>query len=199
MKIAIIGAYGNGKSTLSTALSAALGLPRVHATPMALQQETTRISLEDCTDIELVQLVARRLVERITAEAAATDGFVSDGSVLHEFVYAATRLRYGLHPQSSDVRPRTDVPREAGILDRIATEAGTYAAQTYTAFVHVPNERPLDDEPAPISEAFRDLLDVRMLSVVEVLGIPVIRVKGDQAQRLSLVTEWLGVPRANGA
>jgi len=103
--------------------------------------------------------------------------------VLNEFVYAAIRLRYGLHQQSSHVRPPTDVPREAEILDRIATEAGTYAAQTYTAFVHVPNKRPLDDDPAPISEGFRGLLDVRVLSVVDALGTPVIRVKGDQAQR----------------
>lgn len=192
MKIAVIGAYGNGKSTLSSALSSALGLPRVHATPMALQEGAIRTSLEECTDVELVQLIARRLVERITAEAAAADGFVSDGSVLHEFVYAATRFRYGLHPRSNLVEPRLDLPREAEIVDRVATEAGMYAAHTYAAFVYVPNERPLDDVPPPINEAFRGLLDSRLLSVVEALGVPVIRVNGNQAQRLSLATRQLG-------
>jgi hypothetical protein len=191
MRIAVVGAYGNGKSTLSAALSTALGLPRVHATPMTLRRGLIRTSLEECDDMQLVQLVARRLVERITAEAAEADGFVSDGSVLHEFVYAATRFRYGLHPRSSDVQPRADWPKEAEILDCVAAETGAYAAQTYTAFVHVPNEQPLKDDPPPISEVFRDLLDARMLSAIDVLGVPVISVKGDQEQRLSVATEQL--------
>ncbi|SFW78664.1 AAA family ATPase [Amycolatopsis australiensis] len=192
MKIAVIGAYGNGKSTLSESLSAELGVPRVHATPMALQEGALRTSLEECTDLELVQLVARRLVERVGAEAAAGDGFVSDGSVLHEFVYAATRFRHGLHPRSVDAEARPELPREAEIIERVSVEAGRYAAQTYHAFVHVPNERPLADEPPPISEAFRELLDSRMLSVAGNLGVPVIRVKGDRSQRLAMAVRQLG-------
>jgi hypothetical protein len=191
MKIAVVGAYGNGKSTLSSALSSALALPRVHATPMALQSGSMRTSLEECDDIELVQLVARRLVERISAEAAAIGGFVSDGSVLHEFVYAATRYRYGLHPRSDRVQSRPELPKEAEIVDRITTEVGTYALATYTAFVYVPNERPLAVDPPPVSEAFRTLLDRRLLSLVDALGVPVLRVRGDQAQRLSLAVAQL--------
>ncbi|GAA3536660.1 ATP-binding protein [Amycolatopsis ultiminotia] len=192
MKVAVIGAYGNGKTTLSKSLSAELGLPRVHATPMALQQGAVRTSLEECTDLELVQLVARRLVERVNAEAAAGAGFVSDGSVLHEFVYAATRYRYGLHPREAVAEERSGLPKEAEIVERISVEAGMYAAQTYRAFIYVPNERPLVNEPPPISEAFRDLLDGRMSAVVEGLGVPVIRVKGDERQRLSLAVRLLG-------
>jgi hypothetical protein len=191
MRIAVIGAYGNGKSTLSAALSTALGLPRVHATPMALRRGSIRTSLEDCDDMQLVQLVARRLIERITAEAAEPGGFVSDGSVLHEFVYAATRFRHGLHTRTGEVQSRPGWPKEAEVLDCVAAEAGAYAAQTYTAFVYVPNEQQLKDDPPPISEAFRDLLDTRMLSTVDVLGVPVISVKGDPDQRLSSATEQL--------
>jgi hypothetical protein len=168
--IAIVGAYGNGKSSLSTALSAVLDLPRVHATPWRCSRK-------------------RRGFPSRTAPTSNSSSWSHAGS------------SSGSPPRA---RPRTASSptarcSTAEILDRIATEAGTYAAQTYTAFVHVPNERPLDDEPAPISEAFRDLLDVRMLSVVEALGTPVIRVKGDQAQRLSLVTQQLGVLQASGA
>ncbi|WP_338891976.1 AAA family ATPase [Rhodococcus sovatensis] len=194
MRIAIVGSYGNGKTTLSTALADRLGIPRVHATPMALGEGALRTSLEECDDHQLVQLVSRRLIERVTAESSARDaGFVSDGSVLHEFVYADTRLRFGLHPDSADAVPTDAVSPESTALGAIAKEVVAYAEQTYDMVIAVPNERPLVDTPPPISEPFRSILDASMLNLLRKFGLPYVGVAGDETDRLKQAVDRLGI------
>src|SRR4051812_17308283 len=64
MRIAFVGAYGNGKTTLTTELSARLGLERTHGSAMRDPAGGARKALEETTDPELIQLAVRRFMER---------------------------------------------------------------------------------------------------------------------------------------
>ncbi|MGW0424582.1 hypothetical protein [Streptomyces sp. NPDC003015] len=73
------GAYGNGKTTLTTELSQQFGLPRTHGAAMRNPARGSGKSLEECTDPELIQLAVRRFTERAVDEARLSQGFISDG------------------------------------------------------------------------------------------------------------------------
>lgn len=192
MKLAVVGSYGNGKTTLSTAIAEELNLPRVHATPMVLSDGTLQIPLEQCDELELLQLVSRRLIERVSAESAAFDtGFVSDGSVLHELLYAAIRYRFGLHPSDEDCAPTRVLPAEAKAVEALRVEVMNYARQTYDAVIFVPNEKRLSDDPPPINEQFRALLDTAMLDLLEDENLPYVAVRGSVRERTDAATGFI--------
>lgn len=185
VKIAVVGAYGAGKTTLIRAVGAATGLPSAHGTPMRNPAGSAAKPLEEVTEPELVQLVVRRLTERVLAEAAQPDGFLSDGSLLHEWVYATVRLAVGLHPGE-------DVPYEAvraaegpyhEVLDHLGREIVHRALEGYDAFVHLPVEFPLADPVPPISEHFRALSDRLLLDTLARAGVAVHTVTGSPAER----------------
>ncbi|MDR6910110.1 nicotinamide riboside kinase [Rhodococcus fascians] len=192
MKLAVVGSYGNGKTTLSTAIAEELNLSRVHATPMVLSDGALQISLEQCDELELLQLVSRRLIERVSAESAALDtGFVSDGSVLHELLYAAIRYRFGLHPSDGECVPTRILPAEAKAVEALRVEVVNYARQTYDAVIFVPNEKRLSDDPPPISEQFRALLDSAMLDLLKAERFPYVVVRGPVRERTDAATGFI--------
>lgn len=196
VRAAVVGSYGNGKTTLSTALAERLGIPRVHATPMVLREGASRISLERCNGRQLVQLVTRRLIERVAAESMARQtGFVSDGSVLHEFVYADTRLAFGLHPSAMSRGQRREASVETVALEAIGKQVTAYAKATYDAIVLVPNERRLADAQPPISETFRSILDASLLRLIKRAGIPYVEVFGNEAARLTQAVNGISAGR----
>src|SRR5437764_779912 len=98
MRIAVVGTYGAGKTTLVSRFAELTGLPRAHGTPRRDPAGRTPKALEDVDPAELIQLVVRRYAERVAAETRHRTGFVSDGSLLHEWVYASVRLAVGMHP-----------------------------------------------------------------------------------------------------
>ncbi|MEU3862691.1 hypothetical protein AB0F03_36185 [Streptomyces sp. NPDC028722] len=117
LRIAVVGAYGNGKTTLTTELSRQLGLPRTHGAAMRDPAGGAGKSLEECTDPEVIQLAVHRFTERVVDEARCSHGFVSDGSVLHEWIYTKVRLVLGRLPGPSArldtaVRPATTAAYE---------------------------------------------------------------------------------------
>ncbi|MFI8518794.1 AAA family ATPase [Streptomyces sp. NPDC085481] len=200
MRIAFVGAYGNGKTTLTTELSKRTGLERVHGSAMRDPAGTTPKSLEESSETELVQLAVRRYTERATDEAARPKGFLSDGSVLHEWVYSKVRLAVGRYPEPTDTlaagvrSPRTQVVEE--VVDQLGLLAREQARVGYDAVVFVPNEFPLPEGHDPISAHFRVLSDELMLEIVHTLGIPVHTVSGTVEERIEQVLSIPGVPRS---
>ena len=57
MRIAVVGAYGNGKTTLTTDLSALLGLERIHGSAMRDPAGGARKALEETTEPELIRMM----------------------------------------------------------------------------------------------------------------------------------------------
>jgi hypothetical protein len=187
VRIAVVGAYGAGKTTLITAATARTGLPAAHGTPMRDPLGSRPKPLEEATEPELVQLVVRRHAERLLAEAAHPKGFLSDGSLLHEWVYATVRLAVGLHP-GADTGP--GIPAAApgtpyrDVLDHLGREFLHRALASYDVFVHLPVEFPLGDEPPPISEHFRALSDRLLLDTLAAAGADVHILTGGVDERL---------------
>lgn len=191
MKLAVIGAYGSGKTTLIAAARRTLALPSAHGTPMRDPAGSSPKPLEEATEPELVQLVVRRYAERVLAEAAHPGGFLSDGSVLHEWVYATVRLAVGLHPDDS-------VPFEAvrsargpyhEVLAHLGHEVLNRALATYEVYAHLPVAFPLNDAVPPIGERFRTLSDRLLTDTLERAGVSVHTVTGSPAERLATLEE----------
>jgi hypothetical protein len=188
-RIAVVGAYGNGKTTLTSILSERLRLRRTQGTPMKGPSGITGRSLEECTEPEMIQLVIRRLNERTVGEADGHGGFISDGSVLHEWIYAKVRLAVGLHPApGAMVADAPGCQRTAAykeVVDQIGFLAKEHARSAYDCFIHVPAEVPLAESPRPISEYFRTLSDRLLLDVLPSLGLPVSMVSGGVDERIA--------------
>jgi hypothetical protein len=198
MRIAFVGAYGNGKTTLTTELSVRLGLERTHGSAMRDPAGGTRKALEETTESELIQLAVRRFTERSVEEAQQEDGFLSDGSVLHEWVYTKVRLAVGRYPEPTasvaEATPsgRTEIYEE--VVDQLSLLAQEHARVGYDLFIHCPVEVPLSVDPLPISESFRALSDKLMLETLEKLGLPVHIVTGTVEERIAQVLALPGVP-----
>ncbi|MFM9785743.1 ATP-binding protein, partial [Streptomyces scabiei] len=59
---------------------------------------------QDMTASELMALGLKRFEERIRAEEQAVEqkkGFISDGSVLNEWIYGTVRMKVGINPGST--------------------------------------------------------------------------------------------------
>ncbi|MEV5387735.1 AAA family ATPase [Streptomyces sp. NPDC052721] len=198
LRIAVAGAYGNGKTTLTTELSRQLGLPRTHGSPMRDPAGGSGKSLEDCTDPELIQLAVRRFTERVVDEARWAEGFVSDGSVLHEWIYTKVRLVLGRLPTPSARLDSTSRPAVTAayeeVTDQIGLLAQEYACDTYDLVVHLPADVPLPEGHRPISEHFRRVSDQLLLETLEAWRIPFQVVTGSVQERVrrcrELVETW---------
>ncbi|MEV5351579.1 AAA family ATPase [Streptomyces sp. NPDC093516] len=199
-RIAVVGAYGSGKTTLSTALSQLTGLPRTHGSPMREPIGGEGRSVHNWTDGQLIQLTVNRYAERLLGEAAHPGGFVSDGSVVHEWVYAKLRLVAGSYPGT--LTPLEDRHRSAttaaleAAVDDIGLLMKHHARTAYQAFVHVPVEFELAPDNRPINENFRHLSDSLLLPALEATGVPVHTVHGDPAERLARTVKHLGLQDA---
>jgi hypothetical protein len=206
-KLAVVGAYGAGKTSLIHAFGRLdrFGLmPAVRGTPMRDPAGSTPRPLEEATEAQLVQLVTRRYVERAVGEAAHPDGFLSDGSLLHEWVYATVRLAVGMHPEA-EVQPvmkradgghraRGGTAVHAEVLEEIGHEIRQRALATYDAFVHLPIEFPLNDPVKPISEHFRVLSDRLLLEHLHDSGATVHTLSGPLEKRVMGLADIVGYP-----
>lgn len=200
MRIAFVGAYGNGKTTLTTELSKKLGLERTHGSAMRDPAGATPKALEETNEPELIQLAVRRFTERTVEEAAHPEGFLSDGSALHEWVYSKVRLAVGRHPEPTDtLDTAVREPRTQGfedVVDQLALLAKEHARVGYDVFIHCPVEFPLPEGHSPISEHFRTLSDELMLDILKTLDIPVHIVTGTFEERLNQI---LSIPGVSGS
>ncbi|MGW2386893.1 hypothetical protein [Streptomyces sp. NPDC001658] len=70
--------------------------PAAHGTPMQDPAGSRPKPLEQTTEPELIQFVVRRHTERLLAEAAHSEGLLSDGSLFHESAKLGTVKRAAL-------------------------------------------------------------------------------------------------------
>jgi hypothetical protein len=188
VRIALVGAYGAGKTTLAAALARRWSVPVVHGTTMDRPLGGDGRGIANCTDAELIQLTIRRLTERIVGEAQAPDGFISDGSILHEWIYGRVRLSVGSFP-SADVRSGDVLATHSpylDVIDQIGLLVQEHAAR-YDAVFHLPIEFPLADSIPPINERFRQMSDRLLLAVADEMRLPLYTVRGDLPQRIAAV------------
>lgn len=188
MRLAIVGAYGSGKTTLSSALSRLTATPRTHGSPMLRPLGSSRRTIRDCTVPELMQMIVGRFTERVVREAKLSGNLVSDGSVMHEWVYGKVRMVAGSYPdtgaalrswpRSEDVRCYENVIDELGLLMR------QHAAAAYDAFAFLPIEFPLAEDEPPISEHFRVISDELLLDALGQCPVPTVVLRGTLDERI---------------
>lgn len=204
LRIAVSGTYSTGKTTTSYALSYLTGIPRTHAQTMReiLPVILPGKRLEECTPTDLYELGIRRLTERVRQESDLTEGFISDGSALHEWVYGRARLKIGLNPSEGVVRrqlsklklipyilPMMEFNSYYGKLVKMHT------AGAYDVFVHLPVEFPIvKDGHRPVNERFRTLSEGYLLDIIRELKIPYVVAGGSIEERLEKITKELGLP-----
>ncbi|MFF7066893.1 AAA family ATPase [Streptomyces pseudovenezuelae] len=196
-RLAVSGTYSTGKTTTTIALSCLTGIPRTHARTMReiLAGALPGRRLEECSAAELIQLGMRRFTERAVHESHLPDGFVSDGSSLHEWVYGKVRVRAGIHP--TDGYDAADAPPDFydEVIDAMGAVLKEHALGAYDAFVHLPVEFALvADGHRPVSERFRQLSDDLLLHTLDELGIPCHVVGGTLEQRLATIVDLFGLP-----
>ncbi|MBB0244801.1 AAA family ATPase [Streptomyces alkaliphilus] len=197
MRVAITGAHGAGKSTLARAVSARTGLPVVHGSPMRDPAGMPPAGLDEVDSVGLLQLTVRRYVERSLEEARCTTGFLSDGSTLHEWVYATVRLAVGTHPGPEREEP---LPPSADPVSDVVAGLGREiihrAVGSYDLWLHLPVEFPLRDGKPPISRTFRVLSDRLLLSTLEETGVRVHVLTGTPGQRETALLDLMEDVRA---
>lgn len=201
MKLAISGTYSVGKTITTLAVSHLTGIPRSAAMTMRelLPISVPGKTLEQCTAPEIIMLIMRRNQERAVNESHLPDGYISDGSSLHEWCYGTVRVLVGINPNASahleSVEMTDEIRFYAGVLEQMGTPARQHALSAYDAFVHLPIEFPLvADGHRPVNERFRALADEKLLKVIDELGIPVHVVGGSIPERLEKIIDIFGFP-----
>lgn len=206
-RIVISGTYSTGKTTTATVLSIATGIPMVNAssareilTSLYPGRKFHHMSAE-----ELLALGLRRLDERIRAETllAQQGGFVSDGSVLNEWAYAAVRARIGLNPGAPIPQQVVKalfalpaLPFLQRYVSAYRTMARLHAAESYDEVVHLPVEFDMDtDGHRPVSERYRRLSDRGLRQEFRDLGLPVHESRGAIEDRVEGIITALDLPR----
>lgn len=202
VKIAIVGSYGSGRTTLARALAQRAGLPVAYGSAMADPVGAEGKPVHEWTNGELVQLTVRRYAERVAAEADS-DGFVSDGSILHEPIYARTRLVAGSYPGDGVSLPalRRDAATAAyeDTVEHIGLLALAHARNAYDVVFRLPVEFALRDARPPISEAFRRVTDDLLTAALAEIDAPVHTLKGDVDARVEQALAHLNDPAGRPA
>src|SRR5664279_3121694 len=169
LRLAVSGTYSSGKTTTAEALSVATGIPRTDAltareivVDLAPGKRFQELSAED-----LLALGLRRFEERVNGEAQIMGSFVSDGSVLHEWVYGEARMRLGLNPGAPLLHRAAK--RAVGLparpfmrryMNAYGTVTKARTLRTYDAFVHLPLQFAMAvDGHRPVSEEYRRVCD----------------------------------------
>ncbi|MET7771646.1 AAA family ATPase [Nocardia sp. NPDC005366] len=198
IKLAISGTYGTGKSTTTEALSIATGIPRTHALTSRelLVDLAPGKTVMELNSIELLQLGLRRFEERVHNESI--DGsFISDGSVVHEWVYGTARMAVGINPGAGfalrAIKTVAGIGRKKPLheyTDIVGDIVKARAKNLYDAYVHLPVEFPMRaDGHRPVSEPFRNLSDDSLLAVVRELGLPYEVIGGSVAERVTKIID----------
>lgn len=203
LRLAISGTYSTGKSTTTEALSIATGIPRTHAMTSReiLMDVVPGKTVQELSAMELIALGLRRFEERVANESLPGE-FISDGSVVHEWVYGEARMRTGINPGAgrglrllktlSGFRTRRFYQQ---YMDVFGTLAKDRARRLYDAYVHLPVEFPMHtDGHRPVSEKFRLLSDRLLRDTLDELGLPYHIVHGTIAERVAQIVELFHLP-----
>lgn len=207
IRLVISGTYSTGKTTTATALSVATGIPLINA--LSAREILTDLypgrRFQDMNSIELMALGLKRLEERIREEALLYKefgSFISDGSVLNEWIYGTVRMKVGINPGSKMLHRTFKAvlglpmkPFFEKYLNAYGQVTMMHAKQWYTDVVHLPIEFEMNpDGHRPVSERYRVLSDKEIQKAFTNIGLKPSLVKGDQHKRLSNIIERYKLP-----
>ncbi|MBQ0753047.1 MAG: ATP-binding protein [Gammaproteobacteria bacterium] len=199
VRLAVSGTYSSGKTTTTEALSIATGIPRTHAKTSReiLMEDIPGKQVQDLSAGELIQLGLRRLEERIHNEAMQQGSFISDGSVVHEWVYGEARMQVGINPSANIVHRVLNeivgLPVKRfykAYMNAYGQVVKNRAKRLYDAYVHLPVEFAMvADNHRPVSEPFRALSDEILLKVLDDIEIPYHIVRGTIPERVEQIMD----------
>lgn len=205
MKIVISGTYSTGKTTVTDALHHLTGVTRTNARTMRelMPKALPGKVLEQCSISELMELCLWRYKDRVICEKVCGDTYISDGSCLHEWVYAKARLIDGVNPGhgkttrflSNSLRLPYR-PLYNDIFEKLMHAIECHAQESYDEFIHLPIEFPIqDDGHRPVSESFRRLTEQMLLETLDRLKIPYKLIGGNLTERLTRIMEIYNLPQ----
>ena len=206
--IVISGTYSTGKTTTTTALSIATGIPMINA--LSAREILTSLypglRFQDMDMTELLALGLYRFKERVKAEEnliTKNSDYISDGSVLNEWIYGTVRTKIGINPGSPWYQQV--IKFFLGInanrfmkkyLNAYRTVVNQYAKNTYTEIIHLPIEFKMHpDGHRPVSEKYRKLSDKEIYTSYKKLNIPMHVVGGTQEERINKIINLLNLPQ----
>ncbi|MDJ0382886.1 AAA family ATPase [Streptomyces sp. G-G2] len=203
MRLSVSGTYSAGKTSTATALASYTGLAFAPARAIReiLPDAVPGKALAEVTPAEYLQLAVRRHVGRVQNEArlgVGGAGFVSDGSSLQEWIYAAARVRFGMDPAA----PAATAPATAAMgffaeaVDQLGHAMRQHVKETYDGFVH------LRATPGAVKRGghrrmhpeFRAFCDDMLLRALEDLDVTYHVVEGPRPERLEKIADLFGLP-----
>jgi hypothetical protein len=205
-RIVISGTYSTGKTTLTTALSLATGIPMINA--LSAREILTDLypgrRFQDMDSIELMALGLKRLEERIREEVVLykdSGSFISDGSVLNEWIYGTIRMKVGINPGSpiyhQVAKAILGIPSRSFFkkyLSAYGQVVNQHAHIWYTDIIHLPVEFEMQkDGHRPVSEKYRKFSDLELKQAYENLGFQVIEITGAKIKRLESIIKQLNL------
>ena len=208
VRLIISGTYSTGKTTTTTALSLATGIPMVNA--LSAREILTDLypgrRFQDMDSIELMALGLKRLEERVREETILYQkggNFISDGSVLNEWIYGTVRMKIGINPGASilhqsakyllGLRSRKFFKKYMEAYGQVVNQ---HAHRWYTEIVHLPIEFPMDkDGHRPVSERYRQLSDQDLKNAYTNLGFNVTEISGKQITRIDEIIKKFELPQ----
>ncbi|WP_158581559.1 AAA family ATPase [Actinomadura spongiicola] len=204
LRLAVSGTFSTGKSTTAEILSIATGIPLTRAMTAHefLRDLVPAGGSEKLSARELATLGLGRLEARIHREAAQSGSFVSDGSVIQEWVHGVAKMRLGVDPKA--VLPSSLLNGIAGTarrksykqyMDAYGEIVKAYAKRSYDGYVHLPVEFQLSsDRRHPVSERFRKLSDELLIQTLNELNVPHLTVVGTIRERIARIIDLFGLP-----
>ncbi|EIA18904.1 AAA family ATPase [Listeria fleischmannii] len=207
LNLVISGTYSTGKTTTTTALSIATGIPMINA--LSAREILTDLypgrRFQDMNLTELMALGLKRMEERIKAEAeldSLQKGFISDGSVLNEWIYGTVRLKIGINPGAAFfhqmVKAVLGIPAKSFLkkyMQAYEQVVSLHTERTYTHVVHLPIEFEMKkDGHRPVSEKYRQISEVDIRQEFAKYHFPQYEVRGTQEERLEQIIDWLDLP-----
>jgi hypothetical protein len=161
-------------------------------------------TLEECTAAELIQMIVTRHVERAVYEDKLSEGFVSDGSSLQEWIYGSVRVSLGLNPSASaqlKAGEKVEKTAELAFFEEVMVSLGNsfkrHVKDSFDVFVHLKNELPLSaDGHRPVNDQFRNMSDSILQRTMDELGIPFYVVSGSVEERLEQIASLLNLTPA---
>jgi hypothetical protein len=129
-----------------------------------------------------------------------TEGFISDGSSLQEWIYGSVRVIVGINPNNSlhlgeleSVERTTEMVFFEDVIGQLGYAIKDHVRESYDAFVHLPNELALAaDGHRPVNERFRTMADEAIAREVDAMGFPRHVVGGTVPERLTRIVEIFG-------
>lgn len=207
IRLVISGTYSTGKTTTTTALSIATGIPLINA--LSAREILTDLypgrRFQDMNATELMALGLKRMEERIREEVVLyqkTGSFISDGSVLNEWIYGTVRMKVGINPGATFThrlaKAVLGLPARSFFrkyLDAYGQVANQHAKEWYTDAVHLPIEFDMDpDGHRPVSEKYRVLSDQELRTAFIDIGLEPKIITGKQVERVQQIVESYNLP-----